>query len=131
MFPGTGFWGPYYLKYDSEKTCLFHIEDVWEKLAEGVDLPDDCPRLVFVVPECAALRTKPQVVSVQEIIDKIIRLYQAGSYYRYRGGEIMRVDRSRDDEDGRVPWVDLAGVAYQRDFKYLLDLLKPLDESNE
>ena len=108
-FPFSLFQKRYWVKQQEPKTCLLRITEVQDALEAGVQLRDDDPYLVMVDHQYAVPWTKPQDVSLREILNGNVELnsysgYGAyidvkGDYYCLKQKEIIRMIRRLADSN--------------------------------
>ena len=108
-FPFTLFQKRQWVEQREPKTCLLRITEVQDALEAGVQLRDDDPYLVMVDHQYAVPWTKPQDVSLREILNGNVELnsysgYGAyidvkGDYYCLKQEEIIRMIRRLADSN--------------------------------
>lgn len=107
-FPFSLFQKRYWVKQQEPKTCLLRITEVQDALEAGVQLHDDDPYLVMVDNRHAVPWTKPQDVSIREILNGNVELgsYGRGAYIDVKGDyyclkqeEIIRMIRHLADSN--------------------------------
>ena len=107
-FPFTLFQKRQWVEQREPKTCLLRITEVQDALEAGVQLHDDDPYLVMVDNRHAVPWTKPQDVSIREILNGNVELgsYGRGAYIDVKGDyyclkqeEIIRMIRRLADSN--------------------------------
>lgn len=108
-FPFTLFQKRQWVEQREPKTCLLRITEVQDALEAGVQLRDDDPYLVMVDHQYAVPWTKPQDVSLREILNGNVELnsysgYRAyidvkGDYYCLKQEEVIRMIRRLADSN--------------------------------
>ena len=103
------YWEKCWAEQQEPKTCLLRITEVQDALEAGVQLHDDDPYLVMVDNRHAVPWTKPQDVSLREILNGNVELnsysgYGAyidvkGDYYCLKQEEVIRMIRRLADSN--------------------------------
>ena len=102
-FPFTLFQKRQWVEQREPKTCLLRITEVQDALEAGIALHDDDPYVVLVAPQHAVPWTKPQDVSIWEILNGDVELYRLGAttsyidvkgdYYKCESEQLLRIIR--------------------------------------
>ena len=102
------YWEKCWAEQQEPKTCLLRITEVQDALEAGVQLHDDDPYLVMVDNRHAVPWTKPQDVSIREILNGNVELSSygrgayidvKGDYYCLKQEEIIRMIRRLADSN--------------------------------
>ena len=102
------YWEKCWAEQQEPKTCLLRITEVQDALEAGVQLHDDDPYLVMVDNRHAVPWTKPQDVSIREILNGNVELgsYGRGAYIDVKGDyyclkqeEVIRMIRRLADSN--------------------------------